>query len=271
MERRSRKKAVTFTEEKKKKITYFVAVPAVVLVLILVIIGVGGGNGKRDKDKNPVESSLTESSAVDGTQSGENAGADETTAAFDLSAVQLKQDEIPELTALVQEYCQAKTDGDPERLYRVFGKTDLSEEQRAEEQAKMDRLHQVVEGYENISCYFVDGLEPATYVIYPYFEIRYKDAQMMMPSLTWSYVRRDENGTFYMTQEVSDSEGEYIAKVSMLEDIRNLSAQVETQKTEALNSDAVLQQIYMSMGTGPACVDTPETEIPQETEESMTE
>lgn len=265
MERRSRKKSVTVTNDKIKKNICFLAIPVVVLVLILVIVAVD--KGKDDKN-NPAEPGMTAAGAestLDGAESlsdgAENpvAGTDtlaeetltgETVASFDLSGYQLKQDEIPELTALVQEYCQAKMEGDPARLLAVFGRHDASEAELEEEKAKMDKVLQLVDGYENITCYFVEGPEPAAYVIYPYFEIQYKDAAMLMPSLTWSYAKRDGEGNFYMTQDVTDQEAEFIANVSMLESVKNLSAQVEEQTKNALDMDAALREIYQVMENG---------------------
>ena len=195
MERRSRKKAVSLTKDKIRKYTYFLGIPLVVLVLVLVIVVVGSGNKEKDKDGDKATAG-TESTAAGGDETGGSVSGDETGDELDLSQYQLKQDEIPELTALVQEYCQAKTDVDPVRLMAVFGRTDVSEPELEEERARMDKVSQMVEGYENITCYFVDGLEPASYVIYPYFEIQYKDAAMLMPSLTWSYVKRAGMGNF---------------------------------------------------------------------------
>ncbi len=279
MERRSRKKAVTFTNDKIKRYVYFLAVPVVVLVLILVIIGVDrgtGGSKKEDGGTTAGTESLADGieSGAEGTESGPD-GTESGAAGveIDLSRYELKQDEIPELTALVQEYCQAKMDGDPARLLAVFGKTDRSEAELEEERVKMDKVRQVVDGYENITCYFVDGLEPATYVIYPYFEIQYKDAAMLMPSLTWSYVKRDGEGKFYMTQDVTDREAEFIARVSMLDRVKSLSAQVEEQAKNALEMDAVLREIYQVMGTDPAGSDVPEEtgELTGETGETQPE
>lgn len=274
MERRSRKKAVTFTKDKIKKYTYFLAVPVVVLVLILVIIGVdrGTGGGKKEEGGTTAGTESLADGIDNGTAGAESGGAgtESSGAEMDLSQYELKQDEIPELTALVQEYCQAKMDRDPARLLAVFGKKDMSEAELEEERAKMDKVRQVVDGYENITCYFVDGLEPATYVIYPYFEIQYKDAAMLMPSLTWSYVKRDGEGTFYMTQDVTDQEAEFIAKVSMLDSVKSLSAQVEEQAENALEMDAVLRDIYQVMEMEPAGIDVPEETVDMtgETEET---
>lgn len=268
MERRSRKKSVTVTKDTIKKYTYFWAIPLVVLVLILVIVAVDRGN--KDKE-NPAESESPAAETTIPAAGGESLEEDglvkETEETFDLSGYVLKQDEIPELTALVQEYCQAKADGDPARLLAVFGKTQASEAELSEEQAKMDKVRQMVEGYENITCYFVDGLEPATYVIYPYFEIRYKDASMVMPSLTWSYVKRDGDGKFYMTQNVTDEEAEFIANVSLLDSVKSLSAQVEAQRNQAFEMDEVLRSIYQMMETEPVGSDTSDEtgEMPVET------
>lgn len=231
--------------DKINKYSRFLAVPLVVLVLILVIIL---GDRKSDESQTTDAESIVLSSEVltpDGeSQAGGANWQESSKVSFDLSDYPLTQDGVPELTALVQSYCQAKLDVDAESLERVFGRSGMSEEELEEEREKMELVRQMVDGYENISCYSTAGLEPDTYVIYPYFEVQYKGAEAAVPYVMWSYARKDDSGQFYMTQNVSDNEREHIARVSQSEAVKELADRVRAREEELKNSDKVLKQIY---------------------------
>lgn len=230
MRGRSRKLREKLSDEAVQKYIRLLAIPAVVVILLLVILLVDKGIKKEPPETVTIESTIP-------------AVSEEEPSAIDVTGYELKKDEIPELTALVQAYCHAKADCDPAALYRVFGQ-EKSEEELAEEKAKMELVSLTVDDYVNIACYHIDGPEPDTYVVYPYFEIQYKDAQRLMPSLSWSYAKKDADGQFYMTQEVDDSVLDYIAQISKTEAVSQLLTQTEESIQEAIAGDAELQRIY---------------------------
>lgn len=162
----------------------------------------------------------------------------------DISQYKLVQDEVPEMSALVHTYCQAREDMDVELLARLYGITGLTEEQIAEEREKLELVHASIRRYENISCYSIEGPEEGSYVIFPYFELKYRDAEVNMPQLTWAYATRNDDGSYCMTQEVSQPVAEYIARIGVRDDVKALIAQVEEAKAEAVASDEKLQSIY---------------------------
>lgn len=206
-----------------KKITGLVVLPVVVVLLILVIVVADSRDSAESKESPP----RTEQSA----ESKES-----------IPAVSLKKDEVPELTALVQAYCQAKADCDVEALAAVFGMTDTAA--FSGEAANMELVSRIVESYENVACYSIEGPAEDTYVIYPYFEIQYKDAVSLMPSLTWSFARKNQDGRFYMTEDITREEKEYIAKVSKSQEVQQLKEDVIARQDAAVMEDAELQRIY---------------------------
>lgn len=195
--------------------------------------------GQSAKGQDAEGQSAAEPAAADGS------GADDDAAGgVEIGSLELVQDGIPELTSLVLSYCHAREDGDPETLARIFGREAGSAEEQEAERAAMERVNRMVDGYENISCYHMAGPEPDTYVIYPYFEIRYQDAETAMPSLTWAYVVKGEDGQFYMTQDIGEAVKEYIAETGKTEAVKALISQVEAGKAEAIAADEALRQIY---------------------------
>ncbi len=178
--------------------------------------------------------------------SGSGAGGDAGYANIDISGYSLKENEVPELTALVRTYCQAKEDCDPELLESLFGRHGLSEEEIAEQKKKMELVSASVKRYENISCYSIEGPEPDTYVIFPYFEIHYRGAGTLMPQLTWAYVTKSDEGRYILSPEVSDEVKVYISRIGEKEEVKALRSRVAQAREEAAASDETLRSLYGS-------------------------
>ena len=244
MDKKRKRTKGTLPDDGIRRYLYFAAIPVVVLILVVVIL-------HSDKKKDAGQTEAVAMTAETGQPVGLNEGdpaVDESSAA-DSSKYTLKQDEMPELTALVQSYCQAKTDCDPEALQQLFGVTDLSEDQIAAEREKMELVKASIKAYKNISCYYIEGAEADSYVIFPYFEIQYRKAAKLMPTLTWGYVKKQEDGQYRMVSELSDTEKEYVKAVGERADVKELQDQVKEAAAVAVSEDEVLQQVYTHNGS----------------------
>lgn len=253
MDKKRKRTKGTLPDDGIRRYLYFAAIPVVVLILVVVIL-------HSDKKKDTGQTEAVAMTAETGQPVGLNEGdpaVDESSAA-DSSKYTLKQDEMPELTALVQSYCQAKTDCDPEALQQLFGVTDLSEDQIAAEREKMKLVKASIKAYKNISCYYIEGAEADSYVIFPYFEIQYRKAAKLMPTLTWGYVKKQEDGQYRMVSELSDTEKEYVKAVGERADVKELQDQVKEAAAVAVSEDEVLQQVYTHNGSSEVSIGTQE-------------
>ena len=253
MDKKRKRTKGTLPDDGIRRYLYFAAIPVVVLILVVVIL-------HSDKKKDTGQTEAVAMTAETGQPVGLNEGdpaVDESSAA-DSSKYTLKQDEMPELTALVQSYCQAKTDCDPEALQQLFGVTDLSEDQIAAEREKMELVKASIKAYKNISCYYIEGAEADSYVIFPYFEIQYRKAAKLMPTLTWGYVKKREDGQYRMVSELSDTEKEYVKAVGERADVKELQDQVKEAAAAAVSEDEVLQQVYTHNGSSEVSIGTQE-------------
>lgn len=253
MDKKRKRTKGTLPDDGIRRYLYFAAIPVVVLILVVVIL-------HSDKKKDAGQMEAVAMTAETGQPVGLNEGdpaVDESSAA-DSSEYTLKQDEMPELTALVQSYCQAKTDCDPEALQQLFGVTDLSEDQIAAEREKMELVKASIKAYKNISCYYIEGAEADSYVIFPYFEIQYRKAAKLMPTLTWGYVKKQEDGQYRMESELSDTEKEYVKAVGERADVKELQDQVKEAAAVAVSEDEVLQQVYTHNGSSEVSIGTQE-------------
>lgn len=253
MDKKRKRTKGTLPDDGIRRYLYFSAIPVVVLILVVVIL-------HSDKKKDTGQTEAVAMTAETGQPVGLNEGdpaVDESSAA-DSSKYTLKQDEMPELTALVQSYCQAKTDCDPEALQQLFGVADLSEDQIAAEREKMELVKASIKAYKNISCYYIEGAEADSYVIFPYFEIQYRKAAKLMPTLTWGYVKKQEDGQYRMVSELSDTEKEYVKAVGERADVKELQDQVKEAAAVAVSEDEVLQQVYTHNGSSEVSIGTQE-------------
>ena len=253
MDKKRKKIKGTLPDDGIRRYLYFAVIPVVVLILVVVIL-------HSDKKKDAGQTEAVAMTAETGQPVGVNEGdpaVDESSVA-DSSKYTLKQDEMPELTALVQSYCQAKTDCDPEALQQLFGVTDLSEDQIAAEREKMELVKASIKAYKNISCYYIEGAEADSYVIFPYFEIQYRKAAKLMPTLTWGYVKKQEDGQYRMVSELSDTEKEYVKAVGERADVKELQDQVKEAAAAAVSEDEVLQQVYTHNGSSEVSIGTQE-------------
>lgn len=253
MDKKRKRTKGTLPDDGIRRYLYFAVIPVVVLILVVVIL-------HSDKKKDAGQTEAVAMTAETGQPVGLNEGdpaVDESSAA-DSSKYTLKQDEMPELTALVQSYCQAKTDCDPEALQQLFGVTDLSEDQIAAEREKMELVKASIKAYKNISCYYIEGAEADSYVIFPYFEIQYRKAVKLMPTLTWGYVKKQEDGQYRMVSELSDTEKEYVKAVGERADVKELQDQVKEAAAVAVSEDEVLKQVYTYNGSSEVSIGTQE-------------
>ena len=277
MDKKRKRTKGTLPDDGIRRYLYFAAIPVVVLILVVVILhsdkkkdaGQPEAAAMTEETGQPEAVAMTEETgqpeavamtAETGQPVGLNEGdpAVDESSAEDSSKYTLKQDEMPELTALVQSYCQAKTDCDPEALQQLFGVTDLSEDQIAAEREKMELVKASIKAYKNISCYYMEGAEADSYVIFPYFEIQYRKAAKLMPTLTWGYVKKQEDGQYRMVSELSDTEKEYVKAVSERADVKELQDQVKEAAAVAVSEDEVLQQVYTHNGSSEVSIGTQE-------------
>lgn len=253
MDKKRKRTKGTLPDDGIRRYLYFAVIPVVVLILVVVILH---SDRKKDAGQTEAVAMTAETGQPVGLNEGDPA-VDESSAA-DSSKYTLKQDEMPELTALVQSYCQAKTDCDPEALQLLFGVTDLSEDQIAAEREKMELVKASIKAYKNISCYYIEGAEADSYVIFPYFEIQYRKAAKLMPTLTWGYVKKQEDGQYRMVSELSDTEKEYVKAVGERADVKELQDQVKEAAAVAVSEDEVLQQVYTHNGSSEVSIGTQE-------------
>lgn len=246
MENKKKRKRGRANQDTNKYLRFAIIPLLIIIIVIFVLLF----------DRKETEISTipvaTSSEAVNLTLETENIEPDNNQYEIDFSAFELHRDQGTELTELVEKYCQAHMESDVDLLAEVYNMT-MSEDQKEERAAQMDLVCKFVESYENIGCYYVDGPEPDTYVIFPYYEVKFKGAELAVPNLSIIYALKDEQGNLYMTDRYMSDEhlSDYVTKVKTMEDVILLSKQIKEQEQEAINQDEVLQAIYSVLTAPP--------------------
>ena len=132
------------------------------------------------KTENAAEGGSVMTSAVQDTEAAEKTALEE--------ANQLEQDAYPEVNDLVQKYYDYMSAGD------VDGLASVEDQISEEEQNRILRSKDLVEGYQNISCYTKKGLEDGSYLVFVYYELKFAQIDTPAPGLSPLYVYTNDEG-----------------------------------------------------------------------------
>ena len=244
--RRRRTKTNQSREEqvKRMRIGIGVGIAAVVLLIVFLLVR-GTANSGEEPTGTEGTVQVTDSQSETGQ---EDALADNSQYNTDFSQYELQENAYPEINQLLGDYFQAKVDQDPEALYRVFGKTDMSDvEERRQE---LEYEARFIQDYEDITCYTKPGMTEDSYVVYVTFKVKYKRTDTLAPGLLWCYVVKNGDSGYIIRENVLGDEADYVARMNQTEDVKLLSSQINQQLREALESDTILASYYQEMRNG---------------------
>ena len=161
------------------------------------------------KTENAAEGGSVMTSAVQDTEAAEKTALEE--------ANQLEQDAYPEVNDLVQKYYDYMSAGD------VDGLASVEDQISEEEQNRILRSKDLVEGYQNISCYTKKGLEDGSYLVFVYYELKFAQIDTPAPGLSPLYVyTNDEGNLVVFNGEASDELNAYVEKAAQEDDVMAL-------------------------------------------------
>ena len=219
---------------------------ALVLVLIvsLVIGMVYSGAG----DSNSEE----ESTQTGQTTSEDDAGAVEiefsesVTESIDLVTVEnfLDGDDYPEITALIQTYFDAYANCSLSQLMEIVdynGGTSVTQDE-------LDQRAEIVEAYQDLTCYLLSGMEDSSFVVYASYNIKFYNVSTPAPTLTRFYVTIGDDGVAHIYNgEVSEELSAYLNTVNEYDFVTELSDSVDAALQEACSQDSTLAQLISLM------------------------
>ena len=219
----------------------YIAVIAVALILIIIIVfsGKKKDGGETTTGANTEVIGISEAKE---TESTENPNA-------------LKEDAYPEINQLINTYFTALRDQDVETLSNIMETNGEIDEENIRKEGEY------IEDYRNIKCYTREGIVEGTYIVFPYYDIKFLNVDTLAPSMIWLYVCTNEDGSLYINKSTFDGEvAAYIDEVCNSDEAKALMEQVETSFTAALQQDETLNQFVTKLREGA------DPTIPEETE-----
>ena len=205
----------------------YVAVGALflLLVIVLVVFSVNRGGSSKEADKDKEATVSTEPIPVP-------------------DDMKLEQNAYEDINSFFTRYYTALAEADFDTL------EDMGESLDDDVKAKRTVRASYTEDYENMSCYTVDGPESDSYIVFVYYEIKFKNIDTLAPGLSTFFIVKD--GDNYKLKDIGslpDNEKEYITEIASSEDVQKLLQDVDVLYQKNTEADATLAAFMTSLQT----------------------
>jgi hypothetical protein len=140
------------------------------------------------------------------------------------------------LNDLFREYYDAMAAGDTDTIESI------SSELSAEEKIRITEIAKYIESYPTITVYTKSMPDGTSYVCYVYTTMKFEDHDWEVPGLQTMYVCERDDGSYYInnSQDQDESVTEYIQKVSLEEDVVDLSNQTTKEYNDLVQNNSEL-------------------------------
>lgn len=150
---------------------------------------------------------------------------------------ELEENAHPEINNLIRTYYDAQAQGDVETISSL--NTYLNEI----ETIRVQELSKYIESYPVLNVYTKPGLVENAYVAYVYSEVKFVDADQLLPGMQTYYIGLDENGDYFINDGTyDDSVWNYIKEVTLQDDVVDLNNKVVVEYNDLLAEDEELNE-----------------------------
>lgn len=204
-----------------KHYQYFgVGILFICLVAVLLIFS----SGKKDKETHEELGSISDSVIS------------RNDTAIPVPETELEVDAYENVNELASAYFTATATGDVDTLASICSQLDETEKIRIQKKAEY------TEDYRNFKCYTKPGPVDNSYIVFAYYEIKFKNIDTLAPGLTSLYVRSNDDGSLYVYDgELTEDVNDYIKSIAAQDDVVELLNEVDTKYSEAAAADASLK------------------------------
>ncbi|WP_394523055.1 hypothetical protein [Lacrimispora sp. JR3] len=218
-------------KEESKKYLKFLAIPLIVIILMSVVIVLD----KSGKDHRS------------GTVGGSAAGTEENASAEAAAAkITLMKESVPEIHDLMEAYFKARKTCDSEALSEVYGGT-CSAEELSQQSARLEEEVKFYQDYENLVCYTAPGLLEGDFLVYAKFDIKFRQAETLAPSLIVCYAKKGTDHTYYLVANPDKNQSALMDKANRSDEVQKLAKEVNEGLDQALKSDENLLAVYHTL------------------------
>ena len=240
----------TVLKGKNEKYLKLLFIPLIVIALMIavIILDKPGQDGRDKEESVPV---ATESSASPAEESGGQGAVK--------PEIKLQKEAVPEIHDLMEAYFKARKTCDIEALSKVYGGTSSSEELNGQ-LARLEEEVKFYQSFENLVCYTAQGEEDGDYVIYARFDIKFRQAETLAPSLIVCYGKTAADGSVYLVNGVTKEQSQYMEDANQSDQVQAMAKEVNSSLEKALKSDENLLAVYHTL--------MDEKEVPETAESS---
>ena len=185
--------------------------------------------GAPDAEAEPT----SEPEAADDTSNTENT---------DNTAVSFAEDNVPEVSTVLEQYYTALGARDINGLFAVTD--NLTAEEQAQIEAESD-----VESYGDVKAYTISGPSDGTYIAFVSSRCKYLGINQTLPMLSEYYLYTTEDGSLKIMDDTDSDAAVTEAMKAALEneEVKNLIEQVQNDYQNALDADASLRAYVESI------------------------
>lgn len=175
----------------------------------------------------------SEPEAADDTSNTENT---------DNTAVSFAEDNVPEVSTVLEQYYTALGARDINGLFAVTD--NLTAEEQAQIEAESD-----VESYGDVKAYTISGPSDGTYITFVSSRCKYLGINQTLPMLSEYYLYTKEDGSLKIMDDTDSDAAVTEAMKAALEneEVKNLIEQVQNDYQNALDADASLRAYVESI------------------------
>ncbi len=226
-------------EKDKETSAYFIKKYGMVLIGVVVaailvgaiIIGVMTGRGAQQASLDPGQE----------TTEGRTAAQESTQTAETMQAL-LEEDAYPQINALMQEYFQAATVGDTDKIRSLVESID------EEKLIYQEKRSAYIDSYQNLKCYTKKGPEDGSYAVYVSYDAKFKDMDALVPGVSPFLVYAREDGSYYIYEgELDDAVNQYLEEISEQDDVVDLMNRIQVRFNEIVMADEHLNHFLAEM------------------------
>lgn len=238
-----------------KKNIYFMIFPILIIVLMIIIFIF-------DKRSKKIEE--TEPSTVLETVVTSTAAATMVEKLADFDTFGLQEDAVPEVKSVILEYQNAKLQADAAKMLSLYGKT----VEDANLTAGLENDKRLYQKFEDTKTYMTNGVIADSYLVFISTKIKFHFVDTLAPSLTWTYVQKQEDGTLILKDpyNLTTEETAFVRKVASSDVVKSMSDQTKKDLAAAVISDARLANVYRMLSGSSVT----SGELPEESSDATT-
>lgn len=146
------------------------------------------------------------------------------------------------VNSFFQRYYEASTFGDVDTYVSMRSYTDEAERIRMRKKANY------IDYYQNLNCYTKPGPVENSYLVYVYYEVKFRGIDTTAPGLKTFYLCTNDAGELYVfSGDVDQNAKDYMRTVSTQDDVKDLFNRVKVTYNNAVASDKELEEFLATL------------------------